>query len=148
MFTLGHFIWLSIILLLVIVSLFLIIKYKISTIKIELVVVVSLIILKIIHLAVSMKSLPDGGMVLHQTQLSFHLCSIQIYLMIVTYFIKNENIKNTLKSFMVPCMVIGALFALIIPTEGVDPSNLRVWQYMLIHGVLVFYGFYLMLVER
>ena len=68
--------------------------------------------------------------------------------MLFTYFVKNENIKKTQKSFMVPCMVIGALFSLIIPTEGVDPSNLRVWQYMLIHGVLVFYGFYLMLVEK
>ena len=49
---------------------------------------------------------------------------------------------------MVPCMVIGALLALLIPTEGIDPSNLRVWQYMLIHGVLVYYGFYLMIIEK
>ena len=49
---------------------------------------------------------------------------------------------------MVPCMLIGAAMALFIPTEGVDPSVPRVWQYMLIHGALVFYGFYLMLVEK
>ena len=38
--------------------------------------------------------------------------------------------------------------ALLIPTEGVDPAKARVWQYMLIHGVLVFYGVYLAFVER
>ena len=87
-------------------------------------------------------------MVINQTQLSFHLCSIQIYLVIFINFIKNEKILAKLKSFMVPCMLIGAAIALLIPTEGVDPAVPRVWQYMLIHGALVFYGLYLMLIEK
>ena len=148
MFTLGHLIWLLAILVLVVASLILTKKFKCARTNVELVVVILLIFLKVVHLAVSMKELPDGGMVLHQTQLSFHLCSIQIYLVVISKFIKKENLKNTLKSFMVPCMIIGALLALLIPTEGVDPSNLRVWQYMLIHGVLVYYGFYLMIIEK
>lgn len=45
-------------------------------------------------------------------------------------------------------MLIGAAMALLIPTEGVDVATPRVWQYMLIHGVLVFYGLYLAVVER
>ena len=45
-------------------------------------------------------------------------------------------------------MLIGAAMALLIPTEGVDPAVPRVWQYMLIHGALVFYGLYLMLIEK
>jgi uncharacterized membrane protein YwaF len=49
---------------------------------------------------------------------------------------------------MAPTMAIGALMALLIPTEGVDPTTPRVWQYMVVHGNLVFYGFYLMLVEK
>ena len=49
---------------------------------------------------------------------------------------------------MVPCLFIGAAMALLIPTEGTDPSVARVWQYMLIHGVLVFYGIYLATVEK
>ena len=49
---------------------------------------------------------------------------------------------------MVPCLFIGALMALLIPTEGVDFKVPRVWQYMLIHGVLVFYGIYLAAVEK
>ena len=148
MFTLGHFVWLFIIFLLVIFALLLTKRVNFNVKKVEFVVVILLILLKVVHLAVSMKELPDGGMVLHQTQLSFHLCSIMIYSAIAAYFIKNEQLKSVLKSFMVPCMVIGALLALLIPTEGIDPSNLRVWQYMLIHGVLVYYGFYLMIIEK
>ena len=148
MFTLGHLIWLLAILVLVVASLILTKKFKCARTNVELVVVILLIILKVVHLAVSMKELPDGGMVLHQTQLSFHLCSIMIYSAIAAYFIKNEQLKSVLKSFMVPCMVIGATLALLIPTEGVEPNNLRVWQYMLIHSVLVYYGFYLMIIEK
>ena len=74
MFTLGHLIWLLAILVLVVASLILTKKFKCARTNVELVVVILLIFLKVVHLAVSMKELPDGGMVLHQTQLSFHLC--------------------------------------------------------------------------
>jgi uncharacterized membrane protein YwaF len=148
MFALGHFIWLFIIISLIIASMILIKKLNVKQKTVEKIVLVLLVVFKIIHILVSMKPLPDGSMVLYQTQLSFHLCSIQIYLFILTFFIKNEKFVKTMKSFMVPCMVIGATFSLLIPTEGVDVSVLRVWQYMLIHGVLVFYGFYLMLIEK
>ena len=107
-----------------------------------------LVILKIFHLCLSMKESADGGFVINQTQLSFHLCSLMIYSVIITNIIKNEKFVNIMHSFMVPCMLIGAAMALLIPTEGVDPSVPRVWQYMLIHGVLVFYGIYLMIIEK
>ena len=71
-----------------------------------------------------------------------------IYAVILINVIKNEKFVKVAKSFMVPCMLIGAAMALLIPTEGVDVLKPRVWQYMLIHGTLVFYGFYLALVER
>ena len=68
--------------------------------------------------------------------------------MFLINIVKNEKFIKTMKSFMVPAMLIGAAMALLIPTEGVDPSRARVWQYMLIHGVLVFYGLYLMVIEK
>ena len=71
-----------------------------------------------------------------------------IYSVILINVIKNEKFVKIIKSFMVPCMLIGAAMALLIPTEGVNVSTPRVWQYMLIHGTLVFYGLYLMIVEK
>lgn len=112
------------------------------------IVMILLIVLKLFHMSLSMKESEFGGYVLDQTQLSFHLCSIMIYTVIFTNMIKNERVVSLLKSFMVPCLSIGAAMALLIPTEGVDPLRPRVWQYMLIHGVLVFYGIYLACVEK
>ena len=148
MFTLPHFIWLISIGALIAVALVLLRKFKITHAAVGKAVMITLIVLKIFHLSVSMKESEFGGYVLNQTQLSFHLCSIMIYTVIFTNIIKNEKLIKILKSFMVPCLFIGALMALLIPTEGVDPAVPRVWQYMLIHGVLVFYGIYLAAVER
>lgn len=148
MFSTGHLIWLGILAAIILGCFLLIKKCNVSQSTVQRIVLTLLVIFKLFHLCLSMKESSDGGLVIDQTQLSFHLCSIQIYLVILINVIKNDRFVRTVKSFMVPCMLIGAAMALLIPTEGVDPSVPRVWQYMLIHGTLVFYGLYLMLIER
>ena len=148
MFTLAHFIWLGIFAVVITASLILLKKYGVAPALVGKVSMVIAIIGKLVHLGLSMIASEDGGMVIDQTQLDFHLCSIQVYLFIAFHLSKSESVKRAIKGFMAPTMAIGALLALLIPTEGVDPALPRVWQYMIIHGNLVFYGFYLMLVER
>lgn len=148
MFTLGHLIWLGVFAILIALAIVLIRKFRVPQPVVQKTVLWMLIPLKLLHLSLSMKASPDGGLILQQSQLSFHLCSIMIYSVILINLVKNEKFVRTLKSFMVPAMLIGAAMSLLIPTEGVDPSVPRVWQYMLIHAVLVFYGLYLMLIER
>ena len=148
MFSSGHFIWLGILALLIATALIIIKKCKIPNNAVRKTAFVLLVILKLFHLCLSMKESPHGGFIIDQTQLSFHLCSLMIYSVILTNVIKNEKFVNTMHSFMVPCMLLGAAMALLIPTEGVDIAVPRVWQYMLIHGVLVFYGIYLMIIEK
>lgn len=148
MFTSGHFVWLGIIAVVISVLIILIKKLRIPQNIIGKVVLWVLIVLKLLHLSLSMKESSFGGLVIDQTQLSFHLCSLMIYSVILINVVKNQKFISTLKSFMVPAMLIGAAMSLLIPTEGVDPTRARVWQYMLIHAVLVFYGLYLAVVER
>ena len=148
MFTVNHWIWLSAIGIGIAVALTVLRRRGVTHRAVGRAVTVILIILKIFHMSLSMKASEFGGYVLDQTQLSFHLCSIMIYAIILVNMIRNERVIRALKSFMVPCLFIGALMALLIPTEGVDFTAPRVWQYMLIHGVLVFYGIYLAAVER
>lgn len=148
MFTTGHFIWLGAICVIIAIAFISLKKLKISERSVDKAVMILLIMLKIFHMSLSMKESQFGGYVLKQTQLSFHLCSIMIYAVIFTNIIKNKKVVAVLKSFMVPCLLIGAAMAILIPTEGVDPSLPRVWQYMLIHAVLVFYGIYLAVVEK
>ena len=148
MFSSGHFIWLGAIAVLIALSLILIKKLNVSQRIVQKTVLALLVCLKIFHISLSMKESVYGGLVINQTQLSFHLCSIMIYFVILINVINNEKTVKMLKSFMVPCMMIGALMALLIPTEGVSALTPRVWQYMAIHGVLVFYGIYLMIIEK
>ena len=148
MFTANHFIWLGVIGVLIALALIIVKKLNISHRSVGKAVTVLLIILKVFHLALSMKPVDGGGYVLYQTQLSFHLCSLMIYAVILVNSVSNKKLIGVLKSFIVPCLFIGAALALIIPTEGVDPKVARVWQYMLIHGVLVFYGIYLAVFEK
>ncbi len=148
MFTPEHFIWLGFIGAGIAVALFVLQRMGTSHRAVGLGTMLILMALKVFHMSLSMKPSPFGGYVLNQTQLSFHLCSIMIYTVIFTNLIEDKRVISVLKSFMVPCLFIGAAMALLIPTEGVDPAKARVWQYMLIHGVLVFYGIYLAFVER
>ncbi len=148
MFSTGHFIWLGAIAVAIALALIMTKRIRTSDRVVGKIVMVLLIVLKLFHMSLSMKASEFGGYVLNQTQLSFHLCSIMIYTVIFTNMINNERLVSRLKSFMVPCLFIGAAMALLIPTEGVDVMRPRVWQYMLIHGVLVFYGIYLACVEK
>ena len=148
MFTSAHFLWLGAIAAGIAAFFILIKALKLPSTLVHRATTAALIVLKLFHLSLSMKESPFGGLVIDQTQLSFHVCSIMIYAVILTNFIKNEELLGKIRSFMVPCLMIGALMALLIPTEGVDPSVPRVWQYMLIHGVLVFYGLHLAFIDR
>jgi hypothetical integral membrane protein (TIGR02206 family) len=148
MFSTGHFIWLGAIAVAIALALIMTKRIRTSDRVVGKIVMALLIVLKLFHMSLSMKASEFGGYVLNQTQLSFHLCSIMIYTVIFTNMINNERLVSRLKSFMVPCLFIGAAMALLIPTEGVDVMRPRVWQYMLIHGVLVFYGIYLACVEK
>lgn len=148
MFSTGHFVWLGIIAIFIALCLMLAKKYKPSHDLVRKIVFYLLVPLKIFHMSLSLKESSHGGFIIDQPQLSFHLCSIMIYAVILINVIPNEKFVKTMKSFMVPCMLLGAAMALLIPTEGVDPATPRVWQYMLIHGVLVFYGLYLAIVEK
>ena len=148
MFSARHFIWLGVLGAIIAVLLVFIKKKNVSGKIISKTVLFALVALKVFHLCLSMKESEFGGYVIDQSQLSFHLCSVMIYAVVLINVIKNEKFVTVMKSFMVPCMMIGALMALLIPTEGVSALVPRVWQYMAIHGVLVFYGIYLMAIEK
>ncbi len=150
MFSPAHFIWLGCIFAAIAIGYIVAKKLRPSHDRVHLIVTCLLIITHIIYMAVSMQEVDSefGGFVLKQENLPFHLCSIMIYFTVFLRFIKNEKTVAKIKSFMVPAMFIGAAMALIIPTAGTDPTDIRVWEYMVAHGVLVFYGLYLVAIEK
>ena len=106
MFTSGHFIWLGVIAVLITAFMIVIKKCNVSQNFVQKTVFYLLIVLKLLHVSLSMKETGDGGYVLKQTQLSFHLCSIMIYTVFLINIVKNEKFIKTMKSFMVPAMLI------------------------------------------
>ena len=83
MFTVGHFIWLGIFAVVIISLLLVLKKFQVSSATVGKIVMIVAIVAKLFHLSLSMIESEYGGMILKQTQLDFHLCSIQVYLMIL-----------------------------------------------------------------
>ena len=150
MFSPAHLIWLACIFAVITTAFIITKKLRPSHKTVHLIVTFVLIAAKLLHTAISITEVDSefGGFVIKQSNLPFHLCSMMIYFVIFLNFIKNEKLRAKIKSFMVPAMLIGAAMALLIPTEGVDPASTRVWEYMLAHTGLVFYGLYLMAIEK
>ena len=148
MFTQDHFIWLGAIAAVIAVVLIIIKKCNLPNDAVKKVAMVLLILIKLFHWSLSMKESSHGGFILTQSQIAFHLCGLMIYAIIATHIIKNEKAINVLQSFIVPCTILGATMALLIPTAGVEFARTRVWEYMLCHAVLIFYGLDLLIIEK
>ncbi len=86
------------------------------------------------------KNEQEYGGVLPKTDLPFQLCSIQIILVALVTFSKNENFRRFLLSFMFPSCLFGGIAAILIPTS----SSLNFWtitfQYNLYHIALIVFA--------
>lgn len=86
-----------------------------------------------------------GGF-LPKTDLPFHLCSVQILLVIVLKLSKSENTKRILRSFMLPTCLAGGLAAILIPTSSsVGHLNVLTFQYFGYHSALVIFALRMLL---
>ena len=148
MFNLYHFLWIGICAAFITAALVLASKLKPSHKTVSLAVLAIAAFCRIWHIALAVKPAASGGMVLDPNQLPFHLCSMQIYLFLAVNLIKNEKIVQTVKAYIAPTAALGGILSLILPTNGVSFAVPRTYQYMLIHALLIFYGLYLMIIEK
>ena len=109
MFTTGHFIWLGAIALLIAFFMIVTKKFRVSQKIVQKTVFYLLIVLKLFHVSLSMKESIDGGLVIDQTQLSFHLCSLMIYSVFLINIVKNEKFVKTpvLSSYITHYITVG-----------------------------------------
>ena len=73
------------------------------------------------------------GGVLPKTDLPFHLCSIQIILILIVNVSKNEKLNRMIFSFMMPSCLFGGIAAILIATESARSSAIIAVQYFLYH---------------
>lgn len=82
--------------------------------------------------------------------LPFHLCSVQIFLIFFVRFTESARKRETVLAFMYPTCIIGAFFALLLPsifTNGIEPAQAFThpigYQFFIYHSMLIILGVYI-----
>jgi len=93
----------------------------------------------------------DGSIIypyIPMNHLPFHLCSIQILMILFVRFTKNKGMKENFLAFMYPGCVLGALSALAMPSIfstsiTVDQAftHPMAYQFFIYHSMLIILGF-------
>lgn len=84
------------------------------------------------------------GGVLPKTDLPFHLCSIQILLVLIVNITANEKLRRMVLSFMMPSGFFGGIAAILIATGSARSTVVIGLQYFLYHIALTVFALKLM----
>lgn len=155
MFTVYHFIWLFICATFIITGLFLLKKNKVSLEKAFTFACIGCVCSELLKVFGTIKMVPlaDGSgftPYIEMANLPLHLCSYQIILIFLVRFMKNQNFKQLILSFMYPTCTAGAIMALLLPSlfsEDVMPHQAFIkphaYEYFLYHAMLIILGIYI-----
>ena len=147
MFSTNHFIWIAI-------SALIIITLSILSIKLRFSFKTSAFILFFISVANELIKIMTNiikygdGYIIDPKAIPLHLCSIMIFVYIAFPFMKEGKFKEILKSFSAVIGLIGPLFALLIPTEGVSFTSITIYQYFIYHSAMIYFSIYLIFTSQ
>lgn len=160
MFSVYHIIWIIIVIALISVSLIYLLKNKVEIEKVLTYACIGSVISEIIKTFSVLQMVPSSNgetMQLYMTldNVPLHLCSVQIILIFIARFSKNDSLRETLLAFMYPTCTVGAAFAVFIPiifgtsieTEQAF-THPHAYQYFLYHAMLVVLGLYILLSRK
>ncbi len=155
MFTLQHYIWLSICIVLIVGSTVFLMKRRPDMDAVLTAACIVCVLSELVKTFSAIEIVPSasGKKMYPYMELQFiplHLCSLQILLICFARFTKNLRLKETVLAFLYPAGVVGAAFALAIPTifkrsvkaaeAFTDPWA---YQYFLFHAMLIILGLYI-----
>jgi len=84
------------------------------------------------------------GGYLPKNDLPFQLCSIQILLLCILNYSKNEGLNRSILSFMLPCSLIGGSAAILIPTSSSLTTVVIGLQYNIFHSVIIVFALHIL----
>ncbi len=143
MFESLHFIWLGLCAAMIIGGTVFAKKKKLSlTAMLNILCVCSILseIVKIFCVLIEGQRVNDYGVFIKETDLPFHLCSMQIIFAFVARLTKNTKTRDVILSFMMPTAALGGFAALMIPTITCAFTNVRTYQYFLYHAALIWFA--------
>lgn len=155
MFTVYHFIWLAICIPLCAVALWQLKKRKPPLKKVLSLACIVCVLSEVIKTLSVLKMVPStDGTTMHlymeMQHLPLHLCSIQILFIFYARFARAGKAKETLLAFMYPSCILGAFFALMLPSifsTSIDVTEAfthpMAYQFFLYHTMLVVLGAYI-----
>ena len=145
MFSANHFIWLALCAVLVIVGVVLAVKFSLSMEKaLTIMCIVSILseAAKIFPVLIEGQRLNEYGAFIKESDLPFHLCSLQMFFLAYAKLTKNEKNRESMIRFIIPTASLGATAALLIPTITLSFANVRTYQYFLFHAALIWFAVY------
>lgn len=155
MFTINHFIWLGICVVLVAAAMILLGKTKPDLTRVLNVCCAVGVISELIKTFSMMQMVPsaDGTrmyLYIEMSHMPLHLCSLQIILIFFVRFAKESRFKEIILAFMYPSCVLGAVMALAMPSIfstsiSVDQAFTHplAYQFFLYHTMLIVLGLYI-----
>ena len=143
MFSTLHFIWLAICATLIVVSSIITVKKRTSLrtgLTVMCVACVLSEVVKIFCVLISEERKNANGVFIKETDLPFHLCSLQIFFAFIARLTKKERLREFLLVFMIPTCALGGVAALLIPTITCSFANPRTYQYFLYHAAIIWFA--------
>ncbi len=144
MFSTEHFIWLAVCTALIVAGSLFAIKKKITlslALTLLCIFCVTSEVVKIFCVLIREERVVEGkGVFIKETDLPFHLCSLQLFFSFIAKFTKNKKVRDFLLTFMMPTCVLGGVAALLIPTITCKFTNPRTYQYFLYHASIIWFA--------
>lgn len=148
MFTRNHFIWLGLCAAAIVLGLAAAVKKRISIKTAGMVMSVISILSESCKMMTHLLPSPQGGFALDPNALPFHLCSMQIFLVLYITFAKPSPTRDKVISFSVPAALLGGIMAMLIPTDGVDFLDPLAYQCFVYHAGLVWLALYFLCTKQ
>ncbi len=144
MFSSLHFLWLGICVALIVAGAIVAVKNKITlefALTLLCIFCLTSEVVKIFCVLIREERVVEGkGVFIKETDLPFHLCSLQIIFSFVAKFTKNQKVRSFLLTFMMPTCFLGGVAALLIPTITCSFANPRTYQYFLYHASIIWFA--------
>lgn len=148
MFTLNHFIWLALCALGISAGMVLALKKGISSKTAGLCMCAICAFSETVKIFTHMLPSPMGGYAMDPTALPFHLCSMQIYVVVFITFSAPSPKRDAVISFFVPTALLGGIMALLIPIDGVDFLDIIPYQLFVYHAALVWLALWFLITKQ
>ena len=152
MFTTEHFIWMGICAVVITLLSFLSVRLRFSF-RTAALIMAGIALASEVSKIISDMEYVNGtdatkGMVLDAGSLPLHLCSLLIFAFFYLPFAKNERLKETLLSLLVPVGLVGSIMAILMATSGTDFTTMDAYQCFVYHAGMTWFAIYLVATKQ